>query len=85
MSICFSSIENKSGSTYTNKSNTIHKWNVRDYLVEMDSKIYPEFLLKQPQGLEMKRPKVLCPENVESLYKNLSNLYDQNKYEPHQI
>ena len=51
----------------------------------MDSKIYPEFLLSQPQGLEMKRPKFLCPENVESLYKNLSNLYDQNKYEPHQI
>jgi hypothetical protein len=27
----------------------------------------------------------LCPENVASLYMNLSNLYDQNKYEPHQI
>jgi hypothetical protein len=48
-------------------------------------KRHPEFTLRQPQGLEMKRAKALCPENVASLYMNLSNLYDQNKYEPHQI
>jgi hypothetical protein len=48
-------------------------------------KRHPEFTLRQPQGLEMKRTKALCPENVASLYMNLSNLYDQNKYEPHQI
>jgi hypothetical protein len=48
-------------------------------------KRHPEFTLRQPQGLEMKRTKALCPENVASLYMNLSNLYDQNKYEPHQV
>jgi hypothetical protein len=40
-----------------------------------------EFSLRQPQGIEMNKAKVLCLENVARLYKNLSNLYDQKKYE----
>jgi hypothetical protein len=42
---------------------------------------HPDLTLRMPQGLEYARTKGLCPESVQSFYKNLEELYDKHNYE----
>ena len=46
---------------------------------------HPELTIRAAQGLESARAKALCPENVQSLYKNLERLYGEHNYPPERI
>jgi hypothetical protein len=46
---------------------------------------HPEFTLRMFEGLEVGRARGLCPMNVASFYQNLEKLYNEHKYDPHQI
>ena len=46
---------------------------------------HPELSIRSAQGLETARAQALCPENVESLYNNLSELYSLHNYPPERI
>jgi hypothetical protein len=43
---------------------------------------YPELFLRMAQGLDAKRARSLCAENVKSFYDNLSCLYETHNYSP---
>ena len=44
----------------------------------------PHLVLRQPQSLDSKRARALCPSNVERFYTNLE-IYTQHHYEPQMI
>lgn len=46
---------------------------------------HPELTIRASQGLESARAKALCPENVQSLYDNLDELYNLHHYPPERI
>lgn len=46
---------------------------------------HPELTLRAAQGLESARARALCPENVQTLYKNLERLYSLHNYPPERI
>ena len=48
-------------------------------------KRHPALSLWQSQGLDVARAKGLCPENVETFYKNLEDLYAKYQYPPEHI
>ena len=48
-------------------------------------KRHPALSLQQSQGLDVARAKGLCPENVETFYKNLEDLYAKYQYPPEHI
>jgi hypothetical protein len=41
--------------------------------------------MRNSQGLEFARARGLCPENVESFYANLAEVYQRHKYPPDYI
>jgi hypothetical protein len=43
---------------------------------------HPELSLRMAQGLDAKRARSLCAENVHNFYENLSCLYDAHNYSP---
>ena len=45
----------------------------------------PHLVLRQPQSLDSKRARALCPSNVERFYTNLESLYSQHHYEAQSI
>jgi hypothetical protein len=48
-------------------------------------KRHPELSLRLAQGLDAKRARSLCPDNVKMFYSNLRSLYDKYEYSPSRI
>jgi hypothetical protein len=46
---------------------------------------HPELTVRTAEGLESARARALCPENVQSLYDNLTELYNLYNYPPERI
>ena len=53
--------------------------------VQWFKKRHPALALRQSQGLDVVRAKGLCPENLETFYKNLEDLYAKYQYPPEHI